>query len=198
MMQTIFRYTINTLYVLVILFVVVSLSFSAIVKKEELATQYDTTVISGQVVKQEIPVLADNSGSLHSVKITVGEHVTIGDALFEVTPSATTPDTNTSVDVIVAQTTGVVEKIIARPGTNISIDTPLAVILSDDNMKLAVSVSDSEYHQLTSQKRIYFYSQRLDQSFEVTPNILNPVEQGDDINKRTITAIYTFVNPEET
>lgn len=206
-MKPFFTFIINTLYVLVILFVVVSLSFVAFSKKVQIAEQNSEEHISGTVVKQEVPLLSTINGSVHTVNIKVGQRVHQGDILLQLTASqsATPKSKSTKESVqdtdekITAPIDGIVEKVFVQEGFAVSPDSSLVTLLSDDNISVSVSVSDEQYHRLVAMKQVYFYSQRLDQSFGAIPGLIDPsVDVGDNaLINGTNTISYTFTNPRD-
>lgn len=198
-MKTFFTFIINTLYVLVIVFVVVSLSFAALSHKEQLAAQYATNTITGTVTKREVPVLAPGNGAVHTMKLLVGQRVKQNDVLMQITASQSA-DTKIKENVpqdITSPLQGVIEKVSVEEGYAVYQDSPLVTILSDEDMSVSVAVSDDEYHTLSKMDTITFYSPRLDQSFLAAPSVVAPSVSTDTVTNRTVTVSYTFMHPHE-
>lgn len=151
--------------------------------------------LTGSVVKHEIPVMSLARGVVEKIEVKTGNEVKKGDLLFTLTnpslvseiealkkfPSNISAQTQVKLYEqklkelkVFAQTDGVIGKINI---TNLSVVDEflkLATIYSNSDIKLLSELTVDQYQAVRHTPKIFAYSARLNQSFEIEPDILNP------------------------
>lgn len=184
---------------MVILFVALSISAYAFIEKTDKDKQ-DKDMILGKVVKEEIPQIATADGFVTSIDKKMGDNISIDEKILTI---AKEYHENEDTDSVVESKTtnssakGIIKKVYVKKGQNIKMNQAVASVLADDNILIVLNVDEEEYKMIKSLKDVYFYSNRLDQSFAVESSLLNPAVLGAESSSNSFQLSFTFKNPNE-
>lgn len=198
-MQVFIRYSVNLLYIMVILFVALSISAYAFIEKTDKDKQ-GKDMILGKVVKEEIPQIATADGFVTSIDKKMGDNISIDEKILTI---AKEYHENEDTDSVVESKTtnssdkGIIKKVYVKKGQNIKMNQAVASVLADDNILIVLNVDEEEYKMIKNLKNIYFYSNRLDQSFAVESSLLNPAVLGAESSSNSFQLNFAFKNPNE-
>lgn len=209
----------NFLFYSIVILIAIIISSIALTKKVDDYRLQNQQGISGTVVKQQIPVLAFEPGVIEKLDVTTGDKVTKGDVIVLMD----NPDLLTQVNTleqfknnssaqteaqvgeqqlnnltIKAPVDGIIGPIEVAQGTPIQSLTKLLTIYSNIDIKLLVYLDESEYAALQQIRGIRAYSPRLNQSFNITPDVLSPHEEKlSPTTSKKIGLYFKFDNPIE-
>ncbi|HWY79531.1 MAG TPA: HlyD family efflux transporter periplasmic adaptor subunit [Candidatus Sulfotelmatobacter sp.] len=179
MIQKLFSVIINALYLITIIFIVIMVTVTALLNKTNLALQTKTNLLTGNVVKQDIPILATGSATLQDFIVEDGQHVEPGDKLFSW--SQTINATTIASQTVTAPTAGIVKFTKLKPGDTVQANWKIIDIYTDDGPRLLVYLTQDQYNSIRNIANLQAYSTRLDQSLTVVPKMF----QADTVNNGT-------------
>ena len=193
MIQKIFSYVINALYIVTILFVVVMITTTAFVRKTNLFLQSQHNQVKGNVIKQDAPIIASQAATIKDFLVQNGQHVQAGETLFDWFINQNS--SSIQLQAVTAPVSGTVKLAGMQEGTKIGPGWKIIDIYQDDNPKLLVYVSDKQYAEIKKQTDLQAYSERLDQAFTVTPKILDAEVQTNGNAQEKIGVYFEFREP---
>lgn len=194
-MKKIFGILLNLLFFAIIIVIVVAISTIALTSKTNEYNNRYKNGLNGSVLKHAVPVMSLTRGVVEKIEIKIGDEVKSGDLLFTLTnpslvneiealkkfPGNISAETQAKLGEqklkelkIFAQTDGIVGEINATSGVPVDEFVKLATIYSNNDIKLLSELTVDEYQTARRAPRIFAYSRRLNQSFEIEPDILNP------------------------
>jgi len=195
MKRNLFNFTVNIIFGLVIIIIVIAVTTISLTKKiNDYVAQNQQNIIA-TVEKNDVPVLSFTKGFVKAVNVREGQVVKKGDLLVEVS----NPLLEQQVRVLLAvpdnasaQTEGQIAKIelqynkVYAPvdGTigdiNTTVGSPvdeyskLLHIYESTDTKLLAYLTVSQYQLATKMSKIPAFSQRINQDFYISPSILKP------------------------
>lgn len=180
------------------------------------AIQYDKG-ITASVVKQQVPILSFSTGIVKKMHVRIGQKVKKNDLLLELEnpllegkiqalqSHKDNLSAQTEADVakeemktfeIYSPINGVVTDMYVSVGAPVQSLTKLLNLYSDDNIELLANLSDSEYQAIQQLPEIKAYSKRLNQEFIIQPDILQPNETVNQLDKKQIGLFFSFKDKE--
>ncbi len=194
-MKKLIGYFLNIIFFTVIILVVIAISTIALTKKvNEYRDQYKNG-ISGTVEKNSIPVMSFTKGVISTINIKTGDEILEGDILIELNnpsleneiealkkfPKNESAQTQLGLYeqelenlIISAPIDGIVGEVLLTEGAPVDEFVKLLTIYSNDDIKLIAELTIEEYQAVKRATKIFAFSKRLNQSFEIIPDILNP------------------------
>lgn len=218
-MKKIIGYFLNILFFTVIIIVVIAISTIALTKKvNEYRNQYKNG-ISGTVEKNSVPVMSFGKGVIVNINIKTGDEVQKYDVLIELTnpsleneinalkkfPKNESAQTQLKVYeqqleelVISAPIDGIVGEVLVTEGAPVDEFVKLLTIYSNEDIKLIAELTIDEYQAVKRSSKIFAFSKRLNQSFQITPDILNPDTKTPlKFEEKKIGQFFKFTNAED-
>lgn len=197
-MKKILVFFLNTLFFLIVVIISIGISTFAITRKiNEYNAQYSKN-FSGSVVKKTIPVLSFTKGIVKKINIETGDKVKQGEVIITLTnpplenelkalkefPSNASAQTQAKVYeqqikmlTIISPSNGLAGEINVSEGTAVDEFTKLLTIYSNDNIRFFANLSIDQYQAVQHSSIVNAYSPRLNQSFVINPDNINPNEK---------------------
>lgn len=212
--------TFNIIVGFIVVITAVSIATIALTKKvNETNANYNQN-ITATVVKQSVTILSLTDGVIEKVYVKTGDEVKKGDVLvrmsnsslqdkirvyeqFQNNVSAQTEANLSKLDLnnltVYAPIDGIIGEVSATDGSSVSQFTKLMTIYSSNGIRLLANLTEGQYQSLQNSHEILAYSDRLSQSFQITPTILRPDEQSSLNNSygKKIGLYFEFNNPKD-
>lgn len=219
MIKKFLRGLVNFIILSVVVTMAIAIATIALTKKvNENAHRYNNQ-ITATVIKPAIPVVSLTGGVVEKINVSTGQLIKKGDTLIILTNQdlqAQISALSKYKDNVSAQTqlslakqqlqnltikspeNGVVGEINVVTGSTVQSYTPLLTIYSNTNAKLLAKLTTGEYQVIAQLHKVKVYDSRLNQSFYVLPDLLNPSEEISAINfeEKKIGQYFKFSNPE--
>ncbi len=206
--------------VILLAFVIATIALTK--KVNEYAHRYNQS-IKGTVIKETIPVLSSGSGIVKKIYVQTGQVVKKDDMLIELdnqvlqnkidvlkqytdNVSAQTEAQIAEQELgnlkITAPTDGMIGDITVTEGTPVEITNKLLTLYSNKNIRLLAGLTVDEYQAIKNMQQIQAYDERLNQSFYIIPDILNPNENtatdvSTSITEKKIGLFFKFQDPND-
>ncbi len=178
--------------IIVLAFTVATIALTR--KVNEYSHRYNQS-IKGSVIKQVIPVLASGKGMVKKIYVKTGQEIKKDDLLVTLDNEALAGKIdvlkqfkdNTSAQTeakiaeqelgnlkITAPVDGMVGDIVITEGSPIESLNKILTLYADDNVRLLAQLDVDQYQTIKRLHEVRAYSERLNQSFYIIPDILNP------------------------
>lgn len=201
--------------VTVIAFAVATIALTK--KVNEYKVQYNNS-IQGTVIKQSIPLLSFSQGIVKKLYVRPGQSVKKNDLLVELDnpvlvgkiealqkyPDNVSAQTEAQVAMeelkglkIYAPVNGVVKEIEVSEGSPLENLAKIMILYSNDNIELLANLTNDQYLAIQHMREAQAYSPRLNQNFSLEPDILQPDEQLNNTDRKTIGLYFTFKDKNE-
>lgn len=192
MFQKLFSFTINTLYLITIIFVVIMITTTTFMKKLNTLENVQQNQVIGKVVKEDSPMIATTAATLKEITVTDGQHVQNGDILFSYYQKSA--NDNLEVETVKSPAAGVIRRTSLQNGDAIQPEWKVMDIYQDNNPRLLTYVTEDQYNQIKKLNQLQAYSHRLDQAFTVTPKLLQADAQDTGDAQQKIGVYFEFID----
>lgn len=217
-MKRLVHFSINFSFFIAVIVIASTIAFLALIKKVDQNTSQYNHGLKGTVVKQTVPVLALSQGAVKKVYVHLGDDVKKNELLVELEnpvlrgkiealkqyPDNVSAQTEAKVAEeemkgwkLYSPVNGVITNIVVNEGAPVQVLAKVLEIYSNDNIMLLAYLSNEQYAAIQQQKSITAYSERLQQSFILSPNILQPDEKTDNFNEKKIGLYFKFKDYQE-
>lgn len=210
-------YLLNFLFFGFVSLLAVGITTYALAKKANDYREQTNKEASGTVIKEIIPALTFTKGIVKNVNVKVGQSVKKGQLLLEVdnpvlrekvdtlqkfknNSSAQTEARVAEAELeglnVVSSVDGVIGEINVNTGSPVDDFTKVITIYSNDNVRLLSHLSFKQFQLVQKLHEVRAYSPRLNQSFVVLPELLNPNETtNQETKEKKIGLYFKFKDP---
>ncbi len=185
----------NSIFFITVIILAFAVATIALTKKvNEYSHKYNQS-IKGTIIKQVIPVLSSGKGIVKEMRVKTGQKVKKDDLLIELdnpvlerkievlkeftnNESAQTEAKVAEEELgnlkIIAPTDGIIGDIAVTQGMSVDSLSRILTFYSNENIRLLAQLDISEYQTIKRLHQVGAYSERLNQSFYIVPDILSP------------------------
>lgn len=209
----------NVVFFTVVLIMALSISTIALTKKVNDYRNENTTGVQGTVIKQVVPVLSFTKGVVRTVNVKVGQEIKKDEVLVEMDnpllrskvktlekfPNNLSAETEAEVGreelktlTITSPVDGFIGEIQVTEGSVTENLAPVVTIYAHQDIRVLVELSSKEYQAIKNLSEIKAYSERLNQTFVLKPDILKPDESTEaKTQEKKIGLYFTIKNTQD-